>query len=294
MDRVLLVIDDIQYAGHLEATLRKVGFDIETITNEFNLPEKLLSFNPDYIIVKGMGVRVTTEIVGKKLKESTKFLGKVILVFPHDRQTSNPEELIKLRMDVLLFEPISALRLTNSLLTLAQLDKDTIFDRLMRLALTDTQFRTAEAEFLQGTGSTLETEITLVTGRSATGLESETTLNEDDIMNFIMPPDQVAPQTPDLDFSPEYKQQLQNELNGLNDELPLRIETYNNAIKTIDQELKSGHKKRHTRAENIKLFKDLSQEISDEDKLQQDEERKRFVEALVQSSSEPKKTKNKS
>lgn len=277
MDRVLLVIDDIQYAGHLETTLRKVGFDIETITNEFNLPEKLLSFNPDYIIVKGVGVRVSTETVGKKLKESTKFLGKVILVFPQDRRTSNPEELIKLRMDVLLFEPISALRLASSLLTLTQLDKDTIFDRLMRLALTDPQFRATESEFLQGTGSTIESEIQIVTGRPASGSDVGSVLNEDDILNFISPPDQIAKKTPDLNLSPEYKQQLQNELNGLEGELSLRIEAYNSAIKTIDQDLKSGHKKRQTRTENIKLFKD----ISDDSQLQQDEERKKFVVALM-------------
>jgi hypothetical protein len=283
MDRVLLIIDDIQYAGHLENTLRKVGFDIETITNEFHMPEKLLSFNPDYIIVKGMGVRVSTEAVGKKLKESTKFLGKVILVFPQDRKTSNPEELIKLRMDVLLFEPISALRLANSLLSLTQLDKDTIFDRLMRLALTDPQFRAAESELLQGSGSTIESEIKLVTGRAQQGgaVEGDSSLKEDDILNFISPQGaeskKSAAEAPDLGLSPEYKQAIQNELNALDNELSLRIETYNNAIKTIDQDLKSGHKKRQTRSVNVKLFS----EIPEDGRLELDEERKKFAKALV-------------
>lgn len=278
MDRVLLIIDDIQYAGHLETTLRKVGFDVETITNEFNMPDKLLSFNPDYIIVKGLGVRVTTETVGKKLKESTKFLGKVILVFPQDRKNSDPEELIKLRMDVLLFEPISALRLISSLLALNQVDKDTIFDRLMRLALTDQQFRATEAELLRGSDSTLEAEIKLVTGRQAPVLsDQEASLNEDDILNFISPPGKVEPKTHELDVSSEYKQKLQDELNTLDGELSLRIETYNNVINTIDQDLKSGHKKRQTRLENIKLFQD----IPEERQAQLDEERKKFAVALV-------------
>ncbi len=280
MDRVLLIIDDIQYAGHLESTLRKVGFDVETITNEFHMPEKLLSFNPDYIIVKGIGVRVSTENVGKKLKESTKFLGKVILVFPQDRKTSNPEELIKLRMDILLYEPISALRLTNSLLSLTQLDKDAIFDRLMRLALTDSQFRAAESELLQGTGSTIESEIKLVTGK-AQGEESENSLKEDDILNFISPPGaqskKMSKNSPDLGLSTEYKQGVQDELNALDKGLSLRIETYNNAIKTIDQDLKSGHKKRQTRQVNVKLF----EEVPEESRLALDEERKKFAKALV-------------
>lgn len=277
MDRVLLIIDDIQYAGHLENTLRKVGFDVETITNEFTMPDKLLSFNPDYIIVKGAGIRVTTETVGKKLKESTKFLGKVILVFPKDRKTSNPEELIKLRMDVLLFDPISALRLANSLLSLTQLDKDVIFDRLMRLALTDPQFRAAEAEILQSTGSTLESEIKLIGGHGPAPAEADSSIKEDDILNFISPPGKVALKTPDLDLSPEYKQAIQNELNALEGELSLRIETYNNAIKTIDQDLKSGHKKRQTRAVNVKLFS----ELPEDDRTALDEERKKFAKALI-------------
>jgi hypothetical protein len=280
MDRVLLIIDDIQYAGHLENTLRKVGFDVETITNEFHMPDKLLSFNPDYIIVKGMGIRVSTENLGKKLKESTKFLGKVILVFPQDRKTSDPEELIKLRMDVLLYEPISALRLANSLLSLTQLDKDTILDRLMRLALTDPQFRAAESELLQGSGGTIESEIKLVTGRAQSGGETDSAIKEDDILNFISPGTE-SKKTPEknsiLDISPEYKQAVQNELNALENELSLRIETYNDAIKTIDQDLKSGHKKRQTRAVNVKLF----DEFPEDARLAHDEERKKFARALV-------------
>lgn len=280
MDRVLLVIDDIQYAGHLEATLRKVGFDIETITNEFNLPDKLLSFNPDYIIVKGTGSRVTTETVGKKLKESTKFLGKVILIFPQT-QKSNPEELIKLRMDVLLFEPISALRLVNSLLALTQMDKDTIFDRLLRLALTDPQFRAAEMEILKGSGGTIDSEIKLVTGRAAPPVDQGVALNEADILNFIQPEvksqNQIQEPPPGLDLSPEYKQLLAEELAEAKEALPLRIETYNSTIKTIDQDLKSGHKKRQTRKVNVELFKD----VPEEERHQLDEERKKFATALI-------------
>ncbi len=275
MDRVLLIIDDIQYAGHLEATLRKVGFDMETITTEITMPEKLITFNPDYIIVKGTGSRVSTDSVGKKLKETTKFLGKVILVFPQN-QKATPDDLIKLRMDVLLFEPISALRLVNSLLSLTSLDKDAIFDKLLRLAQTDPQFRHAESEILKGSGVTLDTEIKLITGRGQLAIEPEVALNEEDILNFIKPEVKMEAKG-SLQPSPEYKQALNKELEATEALLPQRIESYNSSIKTIDQDLKSGHKKRQTRSMNIELFK----KISDEDTLLQDEERKKFVTALV-------------
>ncbi len=278
MDRVLLIIDDIQYAGHLENTLRKVGFDLETVTNEYHTPEKLMTFNPDYIIVKGTGARVSTDSVGRKLKESTKFLGKVILVFPKDQKTA-PDDLIKLRMDVLLFEPISALRLVNSLLSLTSLDKEAIFDKLLRLAQTDPQFRQSEMEILKGTGATIDSEIQLITGREKVAAEPEISLNEDDILNFITPDDKksAAEMAPEDDPSLDYKQALLEELEAINMDLPSRIESYNRVIKTIDQDLNSGHKKRQTRLVTKKLFESFApDEVAD-----QDEERKKFVKALV-------------
>ncbi len=288
MDRVLLVIDDIQYAGHLEMTLRKVGFDIETITNEYNMPEKLLTFNPDYVIVKGLSTRVSSMNVGKKLKDTTKFLGKVILIFPQD-QKSSPDEFIKLRMDLLLFEPISALRLVTHLLNLTNLDKESILDKLLRLAHTDTQFRTVEAQILRSSGGTIDSEIQVITG-ARSEKEKVVELNEDEILDFMEPGASAKKKlksetgTPaalanpaDYAISEDYKQSLQKQLKALDNELPLRIESYNRAIKTIDQDLKSGHNKGQTRKTNQRLFKD----IPDQGTQQQDAERIKFVKALV-------------
>lgn len=296
MDRVLLVIEDIQYATHLEMTLRKVGFDIETISNEYNLPDKLLTFNPDYVIVKGIGQRVSAINSGRKLKDTTKFLGKVVLIFPENLKTS-PDDLIKLRMDLLLFEPITAIRLVTHLLNLTQLDKDSILDKLLRLAHTDMQFRTFEAQILKNSGSTIDSEIQIISGRKVNS-EENIEINEDDIMNFIDPdakpvkkaetssvglvtsPDDAELERlnpKDFALSDEYRQKLKTELATMNQELPLRIESYNRVIKTIDQDLKSGHKKRQTRSTNQNLFKS----ISDESNQKQDAERKRFAKALA-------------
>lgn len=60
MDRVLIACDQIQYANHLEMTLRKVGFEVETMTTEFNISEKLLTFNPDMIIVRGQSNKLSS------------------------------------------------------------------------------------------------------------------------------------------------------------------------------------------------------------------------------------------
>ena len=87
MDRVLLIIDDIQYNRQVEMTLRKLGFEVESVNNEFNVNEPLLAFNPDYIVVRGNSSRLNVLNVGKKLAEASNHNnGKVILVFPDQVQ----------------------------------------------------------------------------------------------------------------------------------------------------------------------------------------------------------------
>ncbi len=297
MDRVLLVIDDIQYAGHLEMTLRKVGFDIETMTNEYSLTEKILTFNPDYVIVKGNNSRVSSMSVGKKLRESTKFPGKVILIFTEDHK-STPEEFIKVRMDLLLFEPMSALRLVINLLNMTQLDKESITDKLLRFAHTDSQFRSYESQLLKSAGTTIDSEIQVITGELHQA-DEVIELDTEDLLSFgqnkksekketespkSLPTDQSADLSLiekldmiEFEITEDFKNKLKNELNALNQELPLRIESYNRAIKGVDQDLKKGLNKRKTRTENKKLFSELP-----EDKTKhQDVERRKFVRALV-------------
>ncbi len=296
MDRVLLIIDDIQYAGHLETTLRKVGFDPETITNEYNLPDKLLSFNPDYIIAKGASTRVSSLNIGKKLKENSKYPGKVVLIFSEETRPS-PEDLIKLRMDLLLFEPISALRLVAHLLTLTTMDKEGIMDKLVRFAHTDTQFRSNEQQILKTMGATIDSEIQIVSGQSKDENES-ILIDEKAVMSFVQPDykepevESEASATSESDsnvsnadseeeyaVTDTYKLKIQSEIQAASEELPLRIDTYNRAIKDVDQDLQKGLNKRETKVSNKKFF--AESETSVEDRKKHDEDRKNFVIALM-------------
>ena len=299
MDRVLLVFDDLQYSGHLEMTLRKIGFDTETITNEYNLSEKLLTFNPDYIIVKGNSARVSGLQMGKKLKESVKYSGKVILIFPQDLRPK-PEDLIKLRMDLLLFEPMTALRLVGHLLTLTTVDREAIMDKLLRIANTDTKFREYEQQIISNTGASIDSEIQLISASLKSKTEDTPDLDENLIQSFVDPDfktevatdltkrttkvdttastEKSEPLDPafNAEVSPEYIQSLKGEIEGLGTELPLRIETYNRAIKRIDQDLKSGLSKRHTK----KAAKESMSAATDLENKSRDDERKDFANAL--------------
>lgn len=292
MDRVLLVIDDIQYNRQVEMTLRKLGFDVESVNNEFSMNEPLLAFNPDYIVVKGQGQRLNTLSVAKKLRESNNHNNKVILVFPENFDISS-EELFKIRADLILNEPISTLRLVMYLISLSGLNIEFVKEKLLKYAITDSQFRAGEQQLLKSAGVTIDSEIELISN-----IENIEQLNpQQNLANKIRlqtAPAEEAPAVivihqdkPDEDslqyiVTDEAKQRLQDELAHSQDELALRIDTYNRLIKGVDQDLKVGHKKRQTKKEFNQLHKDLMAENKADKNSEKalDSDRIQFTKAL--------------
>lgn len=319
MDRVLLIIDDIQYSRHVEMTLRKVGFDVESINNEFSINDTILTFNPDYIICRGNSSRLSTLNVGRKLKESSsKFNGKVVLVFPDGLKIS-PDDLIRLKMDLLLFEPISTLRLAVHLFSMAGGDFEFIKDKLLKFAITDNQFRNYEQQVLKNAGLTIDSEIQIISSmdhlpaftsiqttealpkteqaNNSQHIKSDTVESKSDPViqegaldlartAYEVEGDSLAKEEPIFpepeQLSGETIQAISQEIQTVEDELPLRIESYNRAIGKVDQDLKVGLKKRQTKKASNKLHKDLIDDGKADKKSeqQQNDERVRFATAL--------------
>ncbi len=182
MDRVLIACDQIQYANHVEMTLRKVGFEVETMTTEFNLSEKLLTFNPDMIIVRGQSAKLSAMSIGKKIKDNLKYSGKVILILAQDQKIS-PEDLAKVKMDLLLFEPMGALRLTLNILNLDPDRRDLMQDRLLRMAEIDPNFRAQEQSYLVSYGEDLDRELFLTQGKP-TEPDQDLLISENSVKDF--------------------------------------------------------------------------------------------------------------
>ncbi|MBY0554186.1 hypothetical protein K2P97_06635 [bacterium] len=320
MDRVLLIIDDIQYSRHVEMTLRKVGFDVESINNEFNVGDTLLTFNPDYVVCRGNSSRLSTLNVGRKLKESnTKFIGKVVLIFQEGLKVS-PDDLIKLKMDLLLFEPISTLRLAVHLFSMSGGDFEFVKDKLLKFAITDNTFRNYEQQMLKYAGLTIDSEIQIVSSMdhlpAFTSIQTTenvpaavekpnavSIIKSDAVENGSEPivqegaldlartvyhaksdsePNDVPifPQPEEL--SEQSLKAINEQIQTLEDELPLRIESYNRAIGKVDQDLNMGLKKRQTKKASNKLHKDLIDEGKTDKKSEQeqDDEKVRFANAL--------------
>ncbi len=278
MDRVLIAFDQIQQANHLEMTLRKVGFDVESITTEFNLSEKLLTFNPDMIIVRGQSTKLSSLSLGKKIKENLKFAGKVILILGQDQKIS-PEDLTKIKADLLLFEPMGALKLTMNILNMDPARKELMQDRLLRMAEADPTFRVAEQMYLVSYGLDLDHELTQVHSK-ASETDQDLMISDEVLRDFKKPPAGSSEKKFNLDeaLSETAKAQIQNEL--LLSELPLRIEAYNHQIKNINQDLKKSLNKRQTKSQAKKQRTELLLDPGQEKLDSLDQAKQKFAQAL--------------
>jgi len=299
MDRVLIAYDQIQQAAHIETTLRKVGYEVEAIANEFNLSERLLTFNPDIVIVRGNSPKLMTINVGKKLKENIKYVGKVVLVFPPDHKIS-PEDMAKVKVDLLLFEPLGAMQLVMKVLELEPERKEVMQERLLKMAQSDQVFRQQEQSYLVQYGVDLNTEIikvqgasqnakaTAVSGRQGTAVGDRQFLQDPNKKNVAESSDQQiaegsAESIEQNLVSEDYKQALHAQLVQGQAELELRIDSYNNQIEKNDNskiDLRKSLKARHTR----KVAKEQRAEFlvdPGQKKLDSlDKEKQRFVTAM--------------
>ncbi len=110
MNKILLVYDDYSELMDVETSLKKFGFDVLGVTSEFTMGEQILFFNPDLVLVSGGAGKVTSLGAGKRLKEMTRWPGKVVLIFGPDNKPA-PEELSKIRADLMAESPVPPSRL---------------------------------------------------------------------------------------------------------------------------------------------------------------------------------------
>ena len=307
-------------------TLRKVGFDVESINNEFNVAESILTYNPDYIICRGNSARLSALNVGRKLRElNSKFNGKVILLFGEGFKLL-PEDLIKLKSDLLLFEPISTLRLATHLFSFTDNDFEFIRDKLLKFAITDNQFRNYEQQILKNAGITIDSEIQIISSMdqspksdmnkvysdassveesptdsteiektvdsvTETKVPEEESITEQELPTTVDQPEyksETEPAFPDTpEFSAEAINKINEEIQAVGNELPLRIDTYYHAIKKADQDLSVGLNKRQTKKALNSLNKDLINEKKTDKKSEEElrEEKIRFTDALFKKKS---------
>lgn len=131
MNKVLLCYEDFSEVMALQPILKKVGFDVASISTEFSITDQLLTFNPDVVIASGKGGKVSTASVGKRLKDNPRWTGKVVLIFPKGTKP-DPSSLLKIRMDVALEAPVEMTRLIMVLAHMTGQSSQTLIERVLK------------------------------------------------------------------------------------------------------------------------------------------------------------------
>lgn len=168
----------------VEAALKKVGFDVIGLSSEYAMAEQMLAFNPDLVVGSGKGGKVSSLGVGKRLKEMTRWAGKIVLIFPANFKP-NPQELIKIRVDMVLESPVAPVRLIQVIGHMLGHDEAVLLDRLNKAMHVETPQKSTtavggggkvspEGEAIYVTGSVKDGE----TGDGERGLVSERVENE--------------------------------------------------------------------------------------------------------------------
>ncbi|WP_413574990.1 hypothetical protein ACLVWU_12100 [Bdellovibrio sp. HCB290] len=129
MSKVLLVYEDYADLMSVESTLKKVGFDVIGLSSEYAVSDQIISFNPDVVVGSGKGAKVSSLGVGKRLKEMSRWGGKAVLIFPANFKPA-PQDLIKIRVDMILESPVAPLRIVQVLAKLLGQDESALLERL--------------------------------------------------------------------------------------------------------------------------------------------------------------------
>lgn len=129
MNKILLVYEDYSDLMEVEGALKKVGFDVIGLSSEYSVAEQMLAFNPDLVVGSGRGGKVSSLGVGKRLKEMNRWQGKSILIFPANFKP-NPQDLLRIRVDMILEAPVPPLRLIQVIGKILGHDENILLERL--------------------------------------------------------------------------------------------------------------------------------------------------------------------
>lgn len=140
MKKILLVFEDYNELTNTEVYLKRVGFDVIGIGNENKMADQILAFNPDIVVACGKGSLVSSLSVGQKLRENHKYHGKSVLIFAEGHRPG-PQDILKVRMDLLLDFPVEPVRMLRVLAKLGSLDGDGLVEKFKKAVLTDPALR---------------------------------------------------------------------------------------------------------------------------------------------------------
>lgn len=195
--KILLVYEEYSEMMTTQAILQKVGFDVLGISTEYTLSENVLSFNPDVVVAFGRAGKVTTIGAGRRLREMTRWQGKVVLILPAGYKP-NPQDFAKIRADMLLEAPVPSLRLMQILGKMLGYDEALLQERLAKHG---TDLNHPEEGVGVANTSDEKDELLLVTGHGEEETDSE--MISEKTMSFSPEPEPAQKPSFGFDIAPE-------------------------------------------------------------------------------------------
>jgi|GEM_PF-7061086 len=132
MSKVLLIFDNYSELHSVETILKRVGFTVLGISTEYGIKEQILSFNPEVIVGYGSGSKFSSASISKKLKDLPRWHGKAVFIFPTTGDLQ-PEDLLSMRMDLMLRTPVPPARLLSVLARLFNRDDGPLLEKYKSL-----------------------------------------------------------------------------------------------------------------------------------------------------------------
>lgn len=142
MNKILLVYEDYADLMAAEGALKRAGFDVIGLSNEYAVAEQMLAFNPDLVVGAGRGGKVSSLGVGKRLKEMTRWSGKSVLIFQANFKP-DPQEFIRIRVDLVLEAPVPPVRLVQVVGKILGHDEAVLLERLNKATYGETPPRSS-------------------------------------------------------------------------------------------------------------------------------------------------------
>src|SRR5690349_13572803 len=104
MRKVLVAVEDYSELVFLETLFKKVGLDVEGVQNDVAIPEKILGFSPDLIILSSYGTRVNPVRLLPKVKRKGGF-PRIIILYQKARPGTE-KDLKSFAVDAMLDSPV--------------------------------------------------------------------------------------------------------------------------------------------------------------------------------------------
>lgn len=109
MPRILLILDDYNEMLYLQTLLKKLGFDVDSLTNTRNISDAIISFNPKFLIMTALGKKVNGIELSKEINKRSGY-PRLILLKPITQNFSNGE-LSSSAIDNVMETPVNILKL---------------------------------------------------------------------------------------------------------------------------------------------------------------------------------------